>query len=61
MTSSLSITSKPSATINAVTSLAIDTLYRQASFVREVMRRFLRFVGAPYVAIISLAILNTLT
>ncbi len=48
-------------TINALTSLAIDTLYRRGSFVQEAMKHNFRFVGAPFVGIISLAILNTST
>jgi hypothetical protein len=61
MTSRLSTTLEPSPTINATTSLAIGTLYQWASFIREAMKRNFRSVGAPSIAIISLAILNTLT
>jgi hypothetical protein len=59
--SRLFITLEPSPTINATTSSAIGTLYQRASFVQEAMRPNFRSVEAPFVAIISLAILNILT
>ncbi len=51
--SHLSITSKPSPTINAVTSLAVGTLYRWASFVQKAMRCNFKSVGVPSFAIMS--------
>ncbi len=61
MTSRLSIALEPSPTINLSTSYAFGTLYQQESFVQEVMRRNFKSMGAPSIAIISLAILNTWT
>ncbi len=59
--SRLSTTSKPSPTINVATSWVVGTLYQQASFIREAMKCNFKSMRAPFVAITSLAILNTST